>query len=135
VGAEHEEPVGAEHGRPVGEPAHRPAADGQLDRSVEPPRDAEEWTDEQWLAYLDATDDGDDEPATRGGRVARSSGGQMLGNAMLGLAQAMFGAQRPEIVVEAEVPGGGGDDDVAVQLDPDHPERSTVVIRRRVRAR
>jgi hypothetical protein len=96
-----------------------------------PPVDADDWTDAQWLAYLTAIAEEDDEPAPTGSRMARSAGGQVLGNAMLGLAQAMYGVTQPEVVVEADVPGGSGDDDLVVRLDPDHPERSTVVSRRR----
>jgi hypothetical protein len=101
-----------------------------------PPIDPDEWTDEQWLAYLNelsaSEGDGDDEPVTRTGRLARSAGGQALGNAMLGLAQAMYGVQQAEVVVEAEAPSGPGDEDLQVTLDPDHP---AVVVRRRRRAR
>jgi hypothetical protein len=101
-----------------------------------PPIDPDEWTEEQWLAYLEeleaADGDQDDEPVTRVGRLARSTGGQALGSAMMGLAQAMYGVQQAEVVVEAEAPSGPGDDDLQVTLDPDHP---TVVVRRRRRPR
>ena len=50
---------------------------------------------------------------------------------MLGLADAIYGPQRPKVVIEAEVPGGSHDDDLDVHLDPDHPELSVVVVRRR----
>lgn len=97
-----------------------------------PPRDADDWTDEQWLAWLSQGDD--DEPQAETptlGRFQRSPGGRMLGNAMLGVAEAMYGAQRPQIVVQAEAPGDPLDEDLSVHLDPDSPERSTVVRRRR----
>lgn len=100
--------------------------------SGEPPRNADDWSDEQWLAWL-AEGDEDDEPAPPATRVQRSTGGRMLGNAMLGVAEAMYGVRRPEIVVEAEAPGDPHDDDLLeVHLDPDHPERSTVVVRQPV---
>ncbi len=99
-----------------------------------PPEDPEQWTDEQWLEWLKATDDQeepDDRPATPMGRVTRSSGGQALGQAMLGMANAVFGRQDDDMVVVEEAPDGPGDDEpFTVHLDPDHPERSTVVVRR-----
>ncbi|HEX3947836.1 MAG TPA: hypothetical protein VHW47_09020 [Acidimicrobiales bacterium] len=97
-----------------------------------PPVDPEDWTDEQWLDWLKATDEADGAetpPVTVVGRATRSSGGAVLGQAMLGLANAMYG-KKEEIVVIAEGDSTPEDDGpFAVRLDPDHPERSTVVIR------
>lgn len=103
----------------------------------DPPRDPDEWTDEQWLAWLDEGVEEDDDPPSVSGRLQRSSGGQVLGNAMLGIAQAMYGTVRPEVVVEAPAPGDPHDAELDVRLDPDHPERSVVVRRpgRRQRGR
>ncbi|MFP5375792.1 MAG: hypothetical protein ACLGIO_03285 [Acidimicrobiia bacterium] len=100
-----------------------------------PPGDAQEWSDEEWLAWLAATDpaalgagaagdEGGDRPPRR-----RSSGGQLLGAAMNGLAEAIHGPrEEPAIVVDAsgDPPGDGP---VELGLDEDHPERSVVVIR------
>ena len=99
-----------------------------------PPADPEEWTDEQWLAWLKATDAtqtrADERPVTATGRVARSTGGQLLGQAMLGMANAMYGRRDDEIVIVAEGDSKPDEDDpFSVHLDPDHPERSTVVFR------
>ena len=99
-----------------------------------PPADAEEWNDEQWLAWLAATDDDPptpaSPPATRLGRLARSPAGTALGNAMTGMADALYGPRRNEVAVVAEAPGEPpGDDPFEVRLDPDHPERSQVVHR------
>ena len=48
---------------------------------------------------------------------------------MQGLAQAMFG-QKNEIVIVAEGSSEpDGDEPLSLHLDPDHPERSTVVVR------
>jgi hypothetical protein len=98
-----------------------------------PPGDPEQWTDEQWIEWLKATDDPDeagDAPVTPMGRVTRSSGGQVLGQAMLGMANAVFGRQDDEVMVVEEAPGGTGDDEpFTVHLDAEHPERSTVVVR------
>ena len=95
-----------------------------------PPDDPDDWTDEQWLAWLQAGD------AEGVGPVApvrhrRPTTGGLLGNAMLGLAEAMYGPQRPKIVVQAEAPGDPHGDELELHLDPDYPERSVVVVRRR----
>ncbi len=126
------------------------------DRLTGPPADPQDWTDEEWLAWLRATDEGCAAPESReppletrspvdldvdgdeGSRAASSSdfpvvrrGGGVLGSAMLGLAQAMYGAPDPEIAVVQEAPGDRNDDDpYELHLDRDHPERSTVIIRR-----
>ena len=100
-----------------------------------PPADPEEWTDEQWIAWLKATDadvapEADARPATLGGRVAHSGGGQVLGQAMLGLAYAIYGRPDDEIVIVAEGDSQPDEDEpFTVNLDPDHPERSEVVFR------
>jgi hypothetical protein len=101
----------------------------------EPPADPEVWTDEQWITWLKATDalvegaaDDAGKPATAMGRIAHSGGGQILGQAMLGMAQAIYGAQDDEIVHVADGSSEPEPDEpFTVHLDPDHPERSTVV--------
>ena len=100
-----------------------------------PPADPEEWTDEQWLAWLEATDapisEDPSRPVTAGGRVAHSTGGQVLGQAMLGMAYAIYGRKDDEVVIVAEGDSEDGEDEpFTVHLDPHHPERSTVVFRR-----
>jgi len=111
------------------------AADGPKD-GLDPPSDPEEWSDEQWIAWLQATDPtpaGDPQrPVTIGSRLARSAGGSVLGTAMLALSQAIYGRRDDEVVVVVD--GGSApapDADFEVHLDPDHPERSSVVFRRR----
>ncbi len=97
----------------------------------EPPEDPDAWTDEQWLDWLragDAADGAGSEPPAPRRRPTR---GGLLGNAMLGLAEAIYGPQRPKVVVEAEVPGDLHDDDLDLRLDPEHPELSVVFVRRR----
>lgn len=102
----------------------------------EPPVDADVWTEEQWLAWLRATDDTEREalPTPSAPRFRRDGrgGGGALGNAMLGLAYALYGRpdDQPAVVVEGS--GQGDDEDeLQVHLDRDDPERSSVVIRRR----
>lgn len=95
-----------------------------------PPDDPDDWTDDQWLAWLGQGDDDGGAAEPRAPKVQRSSGGQILGNAMLGLAEAMYGQKRPEIVLETDAPGDPMGDDLQLYLDPDHPEDSVVVVRR-----
>ncbi|MGP8059948.1 MAG: hypothetical protein ACLP9C_09970 [Acidimicrobiales bacterium] len=101
-----------------------------------PPADPEDWTDEQWLAWLDATDTEDTAPAPRaartpGARVVESPAGRVLGDAMLGLAYAVFGRQVDEVAIVAEGDSEPGDDEAfSVRLDPEHPERSVVIFPR-----
>ena len=99
--------------------------------SSEPPSDPELWTDEQWLTWLKATDaviDLDDSRAPIVSRVARSAGGQVLGEAMKGLANAMYGPKDEEIVIVIEAGGQPLDDEpFTVHIDREHPEQSTAV--------
>ena len=102
---------------------------------VEPPADPNEWTDEQWIEWLKATDD---EVAAEPGvdfstvmrRVVESTPGQVLGQAMLGLSQAIYGRHDDTVAIVVEGAGEGTDDEpFAVRLDPQHPERSSVVFK------
>jgi hypothetical protein len=107
------------------EPRPGPDGDGR------PPDDPDDWTDEQWLAWLSDTDQAaveDGTPPPRPARrVARSAGG-VLGNAMVGVANAIYGVRDTEVVIVQEA-GEPEDDGFDVKLDPDHPERSVVVRR------
>jgi len=97
-----------------------------------PPVDPEDWSDEEWLAWLRATDPADrpaERPATTAGRLTHSAGGQVLGTAMLAMAQAIYGRRDDEIVVVVEGASEPTGEDLEVHLDPDHPERSTAVVR------
>lgn len=108
-----------------------------VDLPPQPPPDPEEWTDEEWLAWLEATDAADADPDMRPPRLARwrdRPGSSVLGAAMLGLRDAIYGRPDDEVVVVGETSGDPPDDDLpVVHLDPDHPERSEVVVRRRRR--
>jgi hypothetical protein len=101
---------------------------------VDPPEDPESWTDEQWIAWLEATDDPDVQSGPGGNRPHRwrtRLPGSMLGAAMLGLRDAIYGRPQDEIVIVADAGGDPpGDDLPEVHLDPDHPERSEVIVRR-----
>jgi hypothetical protein len=92
----------------------------------EPPEDPDDWTEEQWLAWLAQApldpETGQAHPMSR----ARNVGGGMLAAAMLGLDQAIFG-ERPkaEIVVEADADGLDLPDG---ELDLDDPASSWLVL-------
>lgn len=99
-----------------------------------PPGNADEWSAEQWIDWLKTTDASTPSsdrpsPATKGGRVVHSPGGQVLASAMTGLARALYGPQeeKPAIVAESGEP----DDDrpLEVHLDFEHPDRSYVIFR------
>jgi hypothetical protein len=99
---------------------------------LEPPSDPDDWTDEQWIEWLKATDDPTSEDPVRGSRRRRSkTPGGALGAAMLGLRDAIYG-HPDEVTVVVDSSGDPPDGDrPQVLLDPDHPEMSRVVIRRR----
>jgi hypothetical protein len=99
-----------------------------------PPLDPDDWSAEQWQAYLQATDGGDDDgPAGADDRddgasvfrrVKASGLGTVMGAGMLGLEQALYGEREQEkIVAEAD------DDDPDRELstfDPDDPTSSVI---------
>ena len=104
-----------------------------------PPENPEEWSDEQWLEWLVATDalppsaPGDDEPApaTRIARVVHSSAGRLIGEAMRGAHKAIYGRD-DDVVIVIEAQGEPhGDDPYDVIYDPEHPEQAVVVVRDR----
>jgi hypothetical protein len=100
-----------------------------------PPDDPDDWTNEQWIAWLNETDadaiaDRNSLPATVTGRVVHSSAGQLLGQTMIGLAQAIYGPRvnKAPIVIKAS---SEPEEDRAftLHLDFDNPEDSTVALR------
>ena len=101
---------------------------------VAPPDDPDEWTDDQWIEWLKATDERDDDvagrPTTAARRISQSTPGQMIGQAMMGMAQAIYGKQNDDIVIVVDSAGQPGDDEpFSVHLDPEHPERSSIDFR------
>jgi hypothetical protein len=102
---------------------------------IEPPSDPNQWSDEKWLDWLKATDNisaGGTEGSTSDvvERIVQSTPGQVIGLAMLGMAQAIYGRQEDEIVIMVERNGPNtGHQPFAVRLDFDHPERSFVDFR------
>jgi hypothetical protein len=106
--------------------------EGEREPPEGPPSDPEDWSDEQWIAWLKATDDETAEPTgpvTVAGRITHSPGGQVLGQTMLGLAQAMYGHRDDDVVVVVEAGEPDDEEPYTLHLDRDHPERSTVVFR------
>ena len=90
-----------------------------------PPDDPDDWTHEQWCDWLQAIEDEPDDDVAP--RRRRRASGSVMGAAMLGMEQAMYGkVAKPEVVIEAEA---DGQDDGLVLLDPDDPAASTVTIR------
>lgn len=91
------------------------------------PADAEDWSDEEWIEWLDSTDDdGEAQPYVPTTPKKRSLGGQMLGAAMLGLHEMMYGKREERQVIIAPAPGPPDDEDMEITLDPDEPSKSEV---------
>lgn len=89
----------------------------------EPPQDPDDWTEEQWRAWLaEAPPDPETGHAHPLTRLSSTSGGSVLGAAMFGLEQAIYG-ERPkvEIVAEADADGLDAGD---LDLDLEDPARS-----------
>ena len=95
----------------------------------QPPDNPDDWSDEEWMAWLHATDPeviGTPEHRVYAPRLD-SPTGVILGAAMMGLQKGIYGdVEKPEVVVEAEAKGR--DDGTKIDLDPDDPSESTVVI-------
>jgi hypothetical protein len=96
---------------------------------VEPPVDPDDWTEEQWREWLLLTElDPDTERRVYAPQLS-SPTGVVLGAAMMGLHKGIYGdIEKPEIVVE--IGAKGQDDGLKVELDPDDPAHSRVVIER-----
>ena len=94
----------------------------------QPPADAETWTDEQWIAWLNATDpDTADEDRHRPVKQ-HSTPSSLLGAAMLGMHEAIYGHQDKDILVVADDSGDPPQPDgLDLHIDPEHP--SVVVVR------
>jgi len=101
---------------------------------TDPPADPQEWTDEQWLDWL-AEGDAEsaaatgDEPPSPSPRRERGAVATVMGAAMIGMAEAIYGP-RDEAAEVVQASGGPPDDDwLDLTLDPDHPEDSVAVVR------
>jgi hypothetical protein len=100
----------------------------------QPPSDPQDWTDDQWIEWLQETDKDDavkTQEVTLGHKVTHSAAGSALGVAMLGMSEAIYGKQRAEVVIVQEAPSDPEDEDISIHLDPDQPERSVAIVRNR----
>ena len=101
-----------------------------------PPNDPDDWSAEEWQEYLQATaaeaeagTEGDDaagaeEGAGRFRRLKASAGGAVMGAALLGIEQALYG-ERPSAEVVAEAESDDPDRDLSL-FDPDDPRSATL---------
>jgi hypothetical protein len=99
-----------------------------LELPPEEPDGSDDWTEEQWRAWLAQApadpDTGRAHPLTR---ATSSPSGVVLGAAMLGLEQAIYG-ERPKVEVVAEADADGldlGD----LDLDGEDPASSRLTLR------
>lgn len=101
----------------------------------EPPADPDEWTDEQWIEWLKATDEEaatetTTAPATAAARIVHSTGGQLLGQTMIGVARAIYGQRFNEPVIVEQANSDPEDDQpFTLHLDHEHPDQSTAEMR------
>lgn len=93
----------------------------------EPPQDPDDWTEEQWREWLvNVPADPDTGKAHPLSRVRTTAGGAMLGAAMFGLDQAIYGERaKVEILAEADSDGLDLGD---VELDMDDPAASRMTL-------
>ena len=93
----------------------------------EPPQDPDDWTEEEWREWLaNAPEDPETGRAHPLSRVRSSTGGTVLGAAMFGLEQAIYG-ERPKVEIVAEADADGldlGD----LDLDLDDPALSRLTL-------
>lgn len=104
----------------------------------EPPLDPQDWSDEQWLAWLDETDheaaeqshiDAAEARRTVGDRVRSSPAARGMGGAMIALHEIFYKPKDDEVVIVAQAGGDPPDPDaLELDLDPEHPEASTATI-------
>lgn len=96
-----------------------------------PPEDAENWSDDEWIEWLERTDeDGAAQPYVPTKAKPQSLPGQMLGAAMMGLHEVFYGKRQEKQVQIAPAPGPPEDEDVEIVLDPDEPSNSEVRFKR-----
>jgi hypothetical protein len=102
-----------------------------MDETTVPPDNPDDWSDEQWLEWLNQTDETAAEPTETDVHQPRerSVGTRMLYAGMFGLREVIYGPQEQVTIVE-EADGAPEDpESLEVHLVEDHPEDSTVVVR------
>jgi hypothetical protein len=99
--------------------------------ALPPPEDADSWSDEEWLAWLEDVDaEAPPEPEGHPARPRRSVPSQMLGAAMLGMHRAIYGDTEPDILIVVDADGDPLEPEMLeVHLDPEDPDASTVTVR------
>jgi hypothetical protein len=96
------------------------------DDDASPPDDDTSPPDDETIAA--GTEEHFDRPVDR---FRRGAVGSVVAAGLLGLRDAMEGRpEREEIVIVSEAPSQPHDDNLELMLDPDHPERSVVIVRR-----
>lgn len=94
---------------------------------LEEPPEGDDWTEADWLEWLDELPpDPETGRAHPLSRVASTAGGTVIGAAMLGLEQAIYG-RRPEVEIVAEADGDGLDLG-HLDLDANDPRRSRLTL-------
>ena len=92
-----------------------------------PPQDPDDWTEEQWREWLaNAPPDPETGRAHPLSRVGTSAGGSVLGAAMFGLEQAIYG-ERPKVEIVA-VADADGLDLGDLDLHDDDPGSSRITL-------
>ena len=105
----------------------------------QPPVDPQDWTDEQWLEWLEATDGQAPVPGeealeagahpTVGERVRSSPAARGMGGAMIALHEIFYKPKEDQVVIVAQAGGDPPDPDaLELDLDPEHPEASTATV-------
>lgn len=96
-----------------------------------PPNDPEDWSDDQWQVYLQATAaDAEIDGSTASGgasgfrRLRGSGAGSVIGAAMQGLEQALYG-ERPKEEIVAEADSDDPDRERST-FDPDDPASAVI---------
>ncbi len=86
----------------------------------QPPDDAEDWTDEQWLDWLRATDTTEPASTVLPPRPKPSMGKQLIGAAMLGMHEAIYGPKQDEVAIVVDAGGDPpGPDGLELELGDD----------------
>ena len=62
-------------------------------------------------------------------RPPRGLATRMVAASLVGLEEALHGSRKEQPAIVGEAPGEPLDDPVELQLDPQHPERSVVIVR------
>ena len=96
---------------------------------VNPPADPNEWSDEQWIEWLVATDgeaEIDQTPSVLK-KVAGTKSGQVLGQTMLAMSNAIYGTKDAQVQIVVENTAKTLDQEpFVVNLDFENPDSSSV---------